>query len=79
MVEVTGRLRQTRLARDLRARWLGGRLRDWSFDRGRSGVHFEPRDLWVGVYWDFPNSVRFNVYLTVVPGFPLLLSWRWGR
>jgi hypothetical protein len=69
--------RRSRLVRDLRVRWLGGRLQGWTLDRARSGFTFEPRDLWVGVFWDFPNAVRFNVYVTVIPCLPYLLSWRW--
>lgn len=38
-------------------------------------VLFEPRDLWVGVYWDRrPGELR--VYVCLVPRLPLLLTFR---
>lgn len=44
---------------------------------------FEPRDLWVGVYWNLrrttPSTIvgvrwLLEIYLCVVPMFPLLLT-----
>lgn len=60
--------------------------------RGRTvwfnaGVKREPRDLWVGVYWDFERGTdedgygndqrTFDIYVCVVPCLPLHLSWFW--
>lgn len=50
-----------------------------------AGVKFEPRDTWVGVYWDFqpyiwdPDQTYhwvFDLYICVIPCLPLHLSWR---
>jgi hypothetical protein len=40
---------------------------------------FEPRDLWVGVYWTRPDvswNHALDIYVCVVPCFPLLVRWR---
>ncbi len=36
----------------------------------KAKLKFEPRDLWIGVYWD-RSPVRLDVYICVVPCFPL--------
>lgn len=45
---------------------------------------FEPRDLWVGAYWDFqpytynPDQTEhwvFDLYVCVIPCLPLHLRW----
>lgn len=44
---------------------------------------FEPRDLWVGVYWDREDIGSANglfgcdwrVYICVVPMLPIRISW----
>lgn len=45
---------------------------------------FDPRDLWIGIYWDRkrfiyrPTSKTItttDVYVCVVPCFPIHLSW----
>lgn len=41
----------------------------------RARFEFEPRDLWVGVYWD-RSPTHWHVYLTAVPCLPLHVSWR---
>lgn len=43
-------------------------------------VKFEPRDLWIGVYWDLAESLMGNVialdvYVCVVPCVPVVLTW----
>lgn len=54
----------------------------WSNWVGRSvGVEllWEPRDLWVGVFWDKPMSKAGDrywvLYLTIIPCLPIRLSW----
>jgi hypothetical protein len=45
---------------------------------------WEPRDLWVGVYWDYvplPHKVSsadfgWRVYVCLVPLVPILFWWR---
>ncbi len=53
----------------------------------RIRIYFEPRDLWVGVYWNvertsFDNSrVRcreWSVYICLLPCFPIRLRWLHG-
>ena len=46
-------------------------------------VKFEPRDLWVGVYWNFSRSVespyrRLNLYVCLVPTVPIIVCFEWG-
>lgn len=52
-------------------------------------IRFDPRDLWVGIYWN--NEVQdsdplllprttFHLYVCVVPCFPIHLTWtQWAR
>lgn len=44
-------------------------------------IKFEPRDLWVGVYWDReqvpgPHYDITHVYICLIPCFPIHLTWR---
>lgn len=44
-------------------------------------VQFEPRDLWVGLYWHIESVFRLrwvHVYICVVPMFPLHFTFRLG-
>ena len=75
--------------------WLQQRIWDNDVERGRIAtprdkrfertIKFEPRDLWVGVYWDHqpyiwnPDGTEhtvFDLYVCLIPCFPLHLSWR---
>lgn len=38
----------------------------------RACCYFEPRDLWVGVFWDRKNTYLF-IYICIVPCFPIRL------
>jgi hypothetical protein len=47
-------------------------------------LKFEPRDLWVGVYWnvtgaqELPNPLkrRIDVYICLVPMLPIHIRWQ---
>jgi hypothetical protein len=38
---------------------------------------FEPRDVWIGVYWD-RQPMGLYLYVCVLPTLPLLIIWRRG-
>jgi len=42
-------------------------------------LKFEPRDIWIGVYWEYDNSViltnRLTVYVCILPFLPIRLRW----
>lgn len=40
--------------------------------RVRARLYFEPRDIWVGLFWDVRDG-QLNIWLCVVPLFPLQL------
>ena len=45
----------------------------------RCEIKWEPRDLWVGVFWTHGAYNSFHIYICVVPCFPLHLWWDpWG-
>lgn len=45
-------------------------------------IKFEPRDLWVGIYWDRCGRIttletdkqRYNIYICLIPCFPIIFS-----
>lgn len=44
-------------------------------------IVFEPRDMWVGLYWTNEplngwDKWKFHVYICVVPMFPLHIMWK---
>lgn len=39
------------------------------------GVKFEPRDLWIGVYWDY-RARSLWIYVCAVPMFPLFIVFQ---
>lgn len=53
-----------------------------------AGLLFEPRDLWVGVFWNTVLRYKSGVsergyaskylliYISVIPAFPFCFSWR---
>jgi len=49
---------------------------------------FEPRDLWIGVYWDLKHSFkkretgivdldRLEIYICIIPMLPVRISLEW--
>ena len=41
-------------------------------------LKFEPRDLWIGIYWDFQKWARepqsdLRIYICFIPMFPLYI------
>lgn len=46
-------------------------------------LKFEPRDIWVGIYWNLSRSIesayrKLDVYICVVPMLPIRLRFEWG-
>lgn len=46
--------------------------------RARVRVQFEPRDLWIGVYWD-KRVLLLNVYVCLLPMLPIRVQVWLGR
>lgn len=48
-------------------------------------IAFEPRDLWVGVYWnreDMGDDARIylhEIYVCIIPMLPIRLAWLFGH
>lgn len=40
-------------------------------------LKFEPRDIWIGVYWTITSNV-LNVYICIVPLFPIHVQFTLG-
>lgn len=43
-------------------------------------IYFEPRDLWVGLYWNLTRGSganELNVYVCLLPCLPIRLRWWW--
>lgn len=38
-------------------------------------IKFEPRDLWIGVYWNKPIETQLNIYICIIPCVPICLIW----
>jgi hypothetical protein len=55
------------------------------FTVGRLSAHllFEPRDLWVGAFWDIKAMRGFGaslfIYVCLIPLLPLCFEWRFDR
>lgn len=46
-------------------------------------VKFEPRDLWIGVFWKLHRSIeskfkRLELYICIVPMFPIYITFAWN-
>jgi hypothetical protein len=41
----------------------------------RVGLEFQPRDLWIGVYW-IKGALSTTIYICLVPCFPIVI-WTW--
>lgn len=46
-------------------------------------VKFEPRDIWIGVYWNLSKSIesayrKLDVYVCILPMLPIRLRFEWG-
>lgn len=50
----------------------------WLRPEIRMGIKFEPRDLWIGIYWDTSNEAdhfqHLKIYICIVPLFPIWIS-----
>ncbi len=38
-------------------------------------ILFDPRDLWIGVYWDKVGYVT-RIFVCIIPCLPILFEWR---
>jgi hypothetical protein len=54
------------------ARYIRNNVRPWSIS-----LLFEPRDLWIGVYWTKEDIGRTRLYVCLVPMLPILIAWWW--
>lgn len=47
--------------------------------RVKVSVKFEPRDLWIGVYWEYDRLVfsRLTVYVCILPLLPIKVEVTW--
>ena len=50
-------------------RLIGGCAGEWDI-----ALEFEPRDLWVGVYW-CRNRNQCDIWICIIPCFPIHLNW----
>jgi hypothetical protein len=46
-------------------------------------LKFEPRDLWIGAYWNLRQSIEspyrlLDVYICIVPMLPIKFTFEWG-
>lgn len=46
-------------------------------------LKFEPRDIWIGVYWNYRRSVEsrsrwLDVYICILPLVPIHIAITWG-
>lgn len=41
----------------------------------RLSIKFEPKDLWVGVFWDRCGFSGYVVYVCLIPMLPIRLEW----
>lgn len=37
-------------------------------------IYFEPRDLWVGIYWTRDGTIM-RLYICLLPMLPIRISW----
>jgi len=42
------------------------------------GVEFKLQDMWIGVYWKRTGSYT-DVWVCLVPCFPIHITWWWSR
>lgn len=51
--------------------------------RTKTEIKFEPRDLWIGAYWNYKNDgwkfgkwqLSFDLYICILPCFPIHMHW----
>lgn len=56
---------------------------NWNYLRPEVRLRFEPRDLWIGVYWNATRSIegpyhRLDIYICVIPTLPIRFRFEWG-
>lgn len=50
------------------------KLKLFGGSRVASWLLFEPRDLWIGVYWK-KDCTHGHVYICLIPMLPILVTW----
>ena len=45
----------------------------------RISLRFEPRDMWAGIYWNRQGGLAFDVFICIIPMFPIMIRWWRGR
>lgn len=49
----------------------------WGSKTSRIALIFEPRDCWVGFYWNVNRGMWwFELYVIIVPMLPVKFTWR---
>lgn len=57
-----------------------GHFDPWGWVQGfgwELSLVFEPRDLWVGLYWTWETETMLNLYVCLLPMLPIRLTL-WG-
>ena len=38
-------------------------------------IEFEPRDIWLGIYWDYREIYKmFHIYICIIPMLPIHIT-----
>lgn len=56
-------------------------MKRWRWPDDFEWPYWEPRDVWVGLFWEYgfdrlTRDAALNVYICLVPCFPMRLIWR---
>lgn len=54
------------------------KLLKWCGEKRGLFLLFEPRDMWIGIYWKL-DCTHGHVYLCILPMLPILFTWVRGK